>query len=69
MEKRVLNGKKPSGIYIITYIPTGEIYIGRTVDFAGRWLEHSKSAYGIGTIAHSSLHTKMARDGIWNFTF
>lgn len=69
MEKRVLNGKKPSGIYIITYIPTGEIYIGKSTDINNRWQEHCKSAYGIGTIAHSSLHTKMARDGIWNFSF
>lgn len=69
MEKRVLNNKKPSGIYIITYIPTGEIYIGKSTDINNRWQEHCKSAYGVGTIAHSSLHTKMARDGIWNFTF
>lgn len=69
MEKRVLNGRKPSGIYIITYIPTGEIYIGKSTDINNRWQEHCKSAYGIGTIAHSSLHTKMARDGIWNFSF
>ena len=69
MEKRVLNGKKPCGIYCITYFPTGEMYIGRSTDIANRWQEHCKSAYGIGTIAHSSLHTKMARDGIWNFCF
>ena len=25
---------------------------------------------GVGTqIAHTSLHTKMAKDGIWNFSF
>lgn len=69
MEKRVLGNKKPSGIYIITYIPTGEIYIGKSTDISNRWAEHCKSAYGVGTIAHSSLHTKMARDGIWNFSF
>lgn len=69
MEKRVLGGEKFSGIYIITYIPTGEIYIGRSTDISNRWQEHCKSAYGVGTIAHSTLHTKMARDGIWNFTF
>ena len=69
MEKRVLGNRKPSGIYIITYIPTGEIYIGKSTDISNRWAEHCKSAYGVGTIAHSSLHTKMARDGIWNFSF
>lgn len=69
MEKRVLGNKKPSGIYIITYIPTGEIYIGRSTDIANRWTEHVKSAFNLGTIAHSSLHTKMEEKGIWNFTF
>jgi predicted GIY-YIG superfamily endonuclease len=69
MIKRVLKGRKISGIYCITYIPTGEIYIGRSTDIGSRWSEHTKSAYNIGSIAHSSLHTKMARDGIWNFQF
>jgi len=69
MEKRVLGNKKPSGIYIITYIPTGEIYIGRSTDIANRWTEHVKSAFNLGTIAHSSLHTKMEEKGIWNFSF
>ncbi len=69
MEKRVLGSKKPSGIYIITYIPTGEIYIGKSVDISNRWQEHVKSAFDLGSIAHSSLHVKMAEKGVWNFTF
>lgn len=69
MIKRVLNGCAPSGIYKITYIPTGESYIGKSTNVNKRWQEHLKSAYGLGTIAHSSLHTKMAKEGVWNFTF
>ena len=69
MIKRVLNGESPSGIYKITYIPTGESYIGKSTNVNKRWKEQLKSAYNLGTIAHSSLHTKMARDGVWNFTF
>ena len=69
MIKRVLNGESPSGIYKITYIPTGESYIGKSTNVNKRWQEHWKSAYNLGTIAHSSLHTKMSRDGVWNFTF
>jgi hypothetical protein len=69
MIKRVTEGNKISGIYCITYIPTGEMYIGRSTDIANRWGEHTKAAFSLGSIAHSSLHTKMARDGIWNFTF
>jgi len=69
MLKRVLNNSSPSGIYSITYIPTGEMYIGRSTDVKKRWTEHVKSAYNLGTIAHSTLHTKMAREGIENFSF
>ena len=69
MIKRVLCGCAPSGIYKITYIPTGEAYIGRSTDVSNRFKEHILSCFSIGHIAHSSLHTKMARDGIWNFTF
>ena len=69
MEKRVLGDKKPSGIYIITYVPTGEIYIGRSTDIATRWINHVKTACGLQGAAHSTLHTKMAEKGLWNFTF
>lgn len=69
MIKRVLNGGNPSGIYKITYIPTGESYIGKSTDVSKRWTEHVKSCLNIGTIAHSSLHTKMAKSGLWKFTF
>lgn len=69
MIKRVLGGKEPSGIYKITYLPTGESYIGKSTNVAKRWTEHSKAAFGIGTIAHSTLHTKMAKEGLWKFSF
>lgn len=69
MIKRVLNGRSPSGIYKITRKSTGEIYIGRAVSVDKRWTEHAKMAFSIGSIAHSTLHTLMQKDGIWNFTF
>lgn len=69
MVKRILKGDSPSGIYKITRLKTGEIYIGRSVDVKARWIQHVKSAYHVGTIAHSILHTTMAKDGIENFTF
>lgn len=69
MIKRVLDGGSPSGIYKITFIPTGEAYIGKSSNINKRWLEHIKSAYGLGTIAHSSFHTRLAKEGVWNFTF
>lgn len=69
MIKRILKDEKISGIYCITYLPTNESYIGRSVDIGNRWLEHIKSSFGLGSIASSSLHVKMARDGLQNFGF
>lgn len=68
--KRILgDNKDKGGIYKITRISTGEIYIGRAVSFRDRWIQHIKSAFNVGTIADSLLHRKMREDGITNYTF
>lgn len=69
MVKRALQGGEPSGIYKITRLKTGEVYIGKSTNVKKRWIEHCKTAFGNGTIAHSTLHTTMERDGIEHFTF
>ena len=69
MVKRVLKGKNPSGIYKITRLKTGEIYIGKSVSVKDRWVQHAKSAFHCGTISHSILHTTIEKDGIENFTW
>jgi hypothetical protein len=69
MTKRILTNRSISGIYKITYLKTGEAYIGKSTDIGKRWTEHAKSVFGVGTIAHALVHTRMARDGIWNFTW
>ena len=69
MIKRVLQNTTCSGIYKITCIKTGEIYIGKSTDVKSRWQQHCKSAFNCGTIAHSLLHTKMKQHGIEQFTF
>jgi group I intron endonuclease len=69
MVKRILQGGTPSGIYKITRIKTGEIYIGKSTNVKDRWVQHCKTVYGAGTIAHSILHTTIAKDGLENFTF
>lgn len=58
-----------SGVYKITRIKTGEIYIGQAVNISNRWAEHCKAALGVGTLASSQLHRTMAEDGPENFTF
>jgi hypothetical protein len=69
MVKRVLEGRSPCGIYKITRLKTGEIYIGKSTDIKSRWQQHSKSAYHCGTISHSTLHTIIEKDGIEGFTW
>lgn len=69
MIKRVLHGAKPSGIYKITRIKTGEVYIGKSTNINDRWIQHLKTCMGCGNIAHSILHTTMEKDGCENFTF
>ena len=69
MIKRVLENKSFSGIYKITSLDTGEIYIGRSSDIRNRWQQHCKTVFNCGTIASSLLHTKMKKYGLENFTF
>jgi len=69
MIKRVLEGRAPSGIYKITRLKTGEIYIGKSTDVKARWQQHTKTAFHCGTISHSILHTTMEKDGVENFTW
>lgn len=69
MIKRVLGGRASSGIYKITRIKTGEVYIGRTNNLGNRWASHTKTACGVEAVAHSMLHTIMEKDGVDQFTF
>lgn len=69
MIKRVTSGRKFCGIYKITYTKTGEAYIGKSSDLASRWQNHCKTALGLDGCAHSSFHTRLEKDGLWNYTF
>lgn len=69
MIKRVTGGKEISGIYKITYVKTGESYIGKTTDIKTRWQNHCKTAIGLEAAASSTFHTRLAIDGIENYTW
>lgn len=69
MVKRVTAGRDVSGIYKITYIKTGESYIGKTTNIKTRWQNHIKTVIGLEGAAHSTLHTHMEKNGLWNYTF
>ena len=69
MIKRVTGGRKVGGIYKITYKKTGEAYIGKTTDFSTRWQNHCKTAIGLEGAARATLHNRLAKDGLWNYTW
>ena len=69
LRKRILTNGDVSGVYKITRLKSGEIYIGQTTSVDKRWQEHVKSALGVGTLASSQLHRVMRNDGPENFTF
>ena len=67
--KRVTGGKDISGIYKITNKNTQEAYIGKTTSISTRWQNHLKTAVGLEGAAKTTLHTRLAADGLWNYTF
>lgn len=69
MIKRVTNGRKISGIYKITYKKTGEAYVGKTTDILTRWTNHCKTAIGLEGAARATLHNRLSKDGLWNYTW
>ena len=69
MIKRVTGSRDISGIYKITNKKTKEAYIGKTTDISTRWQNHLKTAVGLDAAAKSTLHTRLAADGLWNYTF
>lgn len=67
--RRLTEGRKISGIYKITYIPTEECYIGKSVDIGNRWKNHIKSAFGLEGVADSVFQRALKKYGVENFTF
>lgn len=66
---RVLGTSAICGIYKITNILTGDIYIGQSVNVADRWKNHIKCGLGIDASATNKLYNNMQEYGVWNFTF
>lgn len=68
---KILEAEKVRGIYKITNIKNGRMYIGQAVDVAARWKDHCKTALGIGSNSYltNKFYKAMHDEGIENFTF
>lgn len=68
---KILDAEKVRGIYKITNIKNGRMYIGQAVDVAARWKDHCKTALGIGSNSYltNKFYKAMHDEGIENFTF
>lgn len=66
-----LNVRGVCGIYKITNMVNGLVYVGQSVDIGERWKQHIKRGCGaeLGTISGSKLYGAMMNDGVWNFRF
>jgi hypothetical protein len=70
MCNNVVGAATAVGIYKITDIETGLVYIGQSVDISKRWKDHIKSALGAGaTVSNNKLYAAMRENGVHNFTF
>lgn len=66
----IIGKETACGIYKITCLTTGQIYIGQSVDVCNRFKEHCKNALGVGnTRGQNKLYKVMAEQGLHNFTF
>lgn len=67
---RVVKGRGNTGIYKITNLQDGRIYIGQTRQtFKDRWKSHVKRGVRAETGTANKLYTAMWEDGVENFTF
>ena len=59
------------GIYKITNVENGKVYVGQSVDISERWKQHIKrgTKCDAGTMAGASLYDAMWNEGVWNFSF
>lgn len=68
MINRVVGSGDHTGIYKITSIKDGKVYIGQAVNLRTRWLEHLKCGCGIDT-PNNILYKAMQEEHVENFTF
>lgn len=65
---RVVNGKK-TGIYKITNLIDGMVYVGQAKDISERFIQHIKRGIGADNPGHNKLYPVMYEIGVENFMF
>lgn len=67
---KIIGKPTACGIYKITSLTTGLVYIGQSNDCCDRWKQHCKNALGVGTVTtENKLYKTMREEGLHNFTF
>lgn len=66
---RVVGAGRHTGIYKLTNIENGMVYVGQAVNIADRWKQHIKCAIGAENAPNNKLYPVMHAIGPENFTF
>jgi group I intron endonuclease len=66
---RVVGKDRVSGIYKITHVDSGKVYIGQSVDIGERWKQHAKRGCGADTLTNNKLYPAIMEFGIDRFQF
>ena len=65
---RVVGAGNKIGVYKITDVATGMVYVGQSVNISDRFKAHIKAGLGIDS-SNNKLYTTMKQNGIENFLF
>jgi predicted GIY-YIG superfamily endonuclease len=60
---------RPSGVYKVTFVDTGECYVGQSVDIGNRFMQHIRKGFGIDDYTNSKLYAAMLKHGLHKFKF
>lgn len=66
---RVVGSGKVSGVYKITHIESGKVYIGQSVNIGNRWKQHARRGAGAESLTANKLYPAMLEYGLESFQF
>lgn len=66
---RVVGSERVSGVYKITHIESGKVYIGQSVNIGNRWKQHARRGAGAESLTANKLYPAMLEYGLESFQF